>query len=51
LSSSALLGLFLLFIFVGIGVFSSGSDPFAAVVNAGLTVSAGLGDYLFVCFL
>ena len=36
-------GLFLLFIFIGIGVFSDSTDPFAAVVNAGLTISAALG--------
>ena len=46
-SSSLLLGLFLLFIFIGIGIFSDGSDPFAAIVNAGLTLSAGLGNFRF----
>jgi hypothetical protein len=45
LSSSILLGLFLSFIFVGIGVFSHGTDPFTAIVNAGLTISAGLGNF------
>jgi hypothetical protein len=44
LSSSLILGLFIFFIFIGIGIFSDGEDPFAAVVNAGLTLSAGLGD-------
>ncbi len=44
MTSSLLLGLFLLFIFIGIGIFSDGTDPFAAVVNAGLTLSAGAGD-------
>jgi hypothetical protein len=44
-SSSLLLGLFLMFIFIGIGIFSDGSDPFAAVVNAGLTLSAGAGNF------
>ena len=43
LSSSTLLGLFLLFIFIGIGIFSDGTNPFNAVVNAGLTVAAGAG--------
>ena len=43
LSSSLILGLFIFFIFIGIGIFSDGEDPFAAVVNAGLTLSAGLG--------
>jgi hypothetical protein len=38
-----LLGLFLLFIFIGIGIFSNSDDPFAAIVNAGLTLSAGAG--------
>jgi hypothetical protein len=42
-----LLGLFLLFIFIGIGIFSNGDDPFAAVVNAGLTLSAGAGNFRF----
>jgi hypothetical protein len=42
--SSVLLGLFLIFIFIGIGVFSDSTDPFAAVVNAGLTISAALGN-------
>ena len=46
-SSSLLLGLFLLFIFIGIGIFSDGTDPFAAIVNAGLTLSAGLGNFRF----
>jgi hypothetical protein len=49
LSSSFILGLFLLFIFIGIGVFSDGSDPFAAIVNAGLALSAGVGNF-FVQF-
>ncbi len=47
ISSSALLGLFLLFIFIGITIFSEGTDPFAAVVNAGLTLAAGLGNRIF----
>ncbi len=49
-TSSLLLGLFLLFIFIGIGIFSDGTDPFAAIVNAGLTLSAGLGNFLFRFF-
>jgi hypothetical protein len=44
--SSSILGLFLMFIFIGIGIFSDGTDPFAAIVNAGLTISAGLGNAL-----
>ena len=47
IGSSAILGLFLLFIFIGIGIFSDGTDPFAAIVNAGLTISAGLGNNFF----
>jgi len=43
LGSSLILFLFLLFIFIGIGIFSDATDPFAAVVNAGLTISAGIG--------
>jgi hypothetical protein len=46
-TSSLLLGLFLLFIFIGIGIFSNGDDNFAAVVNAGLTLSAGAGSFRF----
>ena len=41
---AVILGLFILFIFIGIGIFSDGENPFAAVVNAGLTLSAGLGE-------
>jgi hypothetical protein len=44
-TSSLLLSLFLLFIFIGIGIFSDGNDPFAAIVNAGLTLSAGAGNF------
>ena len=43
IGSSIVLFLFLLFIFIGIGIFSDTTDPFAAVVNAGLTISAGIG--------
>ena len=50
MSSSLLLGLFLLFIFIGIGIFSDSTDPFAAIVNAGLTLSAGLGIFHFHFF-
>ncbi len=50
LSSSIILGLFILFIFIGIGIFSDGENPFAAVVNAGLTLSAGLGDACLILF-
>ncbi len=50
LSSSVILGLFILFIFIGIGIFSDGENPFAAVVNAGLTLSAGLGDARIILF-
>ena len=50
LSSSIILGLFILFIFIGIGIFSDGENPFAAVVNAGLTLSAGLGDVRLTLF-
>ncbi len=46
-TSSLLLGLFLLFIFIGIGIFSKGDDNFAAIINAGLTLSAGAGIFRF----
>jgi len=43
ITSSLILGSLLLFIFIGVSVFSPGNDPFASTINSLLTVGAGIG--------